>query len=235
MTDSTIANRIQRFEPGELVALYILDASNFAGGPTFYFTSTDLGGAPIAFQGQDYTPIDFEATGFEYSGKGPQPRPRIKISNVNKVAQAAAIEFSDLLGATLTRMRTFGEFLDGGSNPGNHTLPLDVYTVDRKSSQNSNQIEWELASSLDQQGKMLPGRQIFKNFCNLRYRRWNGSSFDVSAVMPCPYAGASYFTRDGVATTEANDICNKTLSACRLRFGQHGDLPFGGFPGIGAL
>lgn len=235
MTDSTIANQIQKFEPGALVALYVLDASNFDGGPTYYFTSTDYGGVPIEFQGQAYTPVDFEATGFEYSGKGPQPRPRIRISNVNKVAQAAAIEFSDLLGATLTRIRTYREFLDDGATPGNHTLPLDVYTVDRKSSQNSTQIEWELASALEQQGKMLPGRQIFKNFCNLRYRRWNGSSFDVSAVMPCPFSDATYFTREGVATTAANDVCNKTLSACQLRFGQHGDLPFGGFPGIGNL
>jgi lambda family phage minor tail protein L len=36
-------------------------------------------------------------------------------------------------------------------------------------------------------------------------------------------------------TVSASDACAKTLTACQLRFGEAAQLPFGGFPGIGAF
>jgi len=45
-----------------------------------------------------------------------------------------------------------------------------------------------------------------------------------------------WFERNNEATTvSASDACAKTLAACQLRFGEAGQLPFGGFPGIGAF
>jgi lambda family phage minor tail protein L len=45
-----------------------------------------------------------------------------------------------------------------------------------------------------------------------------------------------WFDRNNNATTvSASDACAKTLLACQQRFGEGGQLPFGGFPGIGAF
>lgn len=45
-----------------------------------------------------------------------------------------------------------------------------------------------------------------------------------------------WFNRNNEHTTvSASDACAKTLAACQLRFGEAAQLPFGGFPGIGAF
>ena len=45
-----------------------------------------------------------------------------------------------------------------------------------------------------------------------------------------------WFERNNEATTvSTSDACAKTLAACQLRFGEAAQLPFGGFPGIGAF
>ena len=52
-------------------------------------------------------------------------------------------------------------YLDNGAtpNPDVHFVP-DIYTIDRKSAQTKILIEFELAAILDQQGKVIPARQI---------------------------------------------------------------------------
>ena len=40
---------------------------------------------------------------------------------------------------------------------------------------------------------------------------------------------------DNTVTTLAQDVCAKRLSSCKKRFGENGELPFGSFPGAGAL
>lgn len=45
-----------------------------------------------------------------------------------------------------------------------------------------------------------------------------------------------WFERNNEATTvSTSDACAKTLAACQFRFGEAAQLPFGGFPGIGAF
>lgn len=115
-----------------------------------------------------------------------------------------------------------------------YAFPTEVYTVERKSAHNRTFVEWQLNAALDQEGKMLPGRQVLRDTCMQRYRTWNGTSFDYSKAT-CPYTGTGYFKADGTATTAALDSCGKKLSDCRLRFGQNGQLPTRKFPGVSRL
>ncbi|MEN6621496.1 MAG: phage minor tail protein L [Smithella sp.] len=230
-----MAASIQSPSMGALIVLYQLDTTNI-GGPIYYFTgTTNPDGSFIQFDGNSYAPIPIETAGWEWNGKGSLPRPRVKLSNVNKTLQGAVNEFSDLLGCKFTRIRTLAEFLETGDNPNpDATMPIDVYVVERKVAQNKVFIEWELAASVDQEGKNLPGRQILKDACTHIYRTWNGSSFDY-ANATCPYAGTNYFLQSGVTTTNpALDRCGKRLSDCRLRFGQNNPLYTRAFPGVGA-
>jgi phage-related protein len=102
-------------------------------------------------------------------------------------------------------------------------------------------VEWELSAAIDQEGRMLPGRQFLRDVCTRRYRRYAptdpaaaGDGYVYPKIFPCPYTGSNAFTALGVGTTVANDVCGRKVSDCRLRFpGQA--LPMGAFPGIGRV
>jgi len=63
------------------------------------------------------------------------------------------------------------------------------------------------------------------NFC-LSIKSGTTTSGNVTATQ--------WYTQNNSATTTlANDFCKKTLTACKLRFGDNFELPFGSFPGVG--
>lgn len=186
----------------------------------------------MVFNGNDYTPIAFESEGFEWSGKGALPTPRIRVSNVGKVLAAAVISLNDLVGAKFTRIRTFRKYLDDGSDPDIGAIfPREVYNINRKSVHNKIFLEFELASSMDQEAVKIPGRQCIKRVCTHTYRVWTGSAFDNTNAT-CPYTGASSFDNLDNSTTDANDQCAKQLNSCKIRF-VNDPLPTRAFPGIG--
>ncbi|MBL2895477.1 phage minor tail protein L, partial [Acinetobacter baumannii] len=59
-----------------------------------------------------------------------------------------------------------------------------------------------------------------------QYRSGNG----------CDYAGTRYFDRNNQPVDDpSQDVCNGTLTACKLRHGENSELPFGGFPGTSLI
>lgn len=99
----------------------------------------------------------------------------------------------------------------------------DVFYIDRKSVENRDVVEFELSASFDVAGVQLPKRQVIQNVCPWRYK---GTE--------CGYAGTSYFdANDGPVSSSSRDVCGKRLSSCQARFGENGELPFGGFPAAG--
>ena len=221
----------QTAEVGRRVELYTLDATS-VGGDALRFCPYSDNGYPILWQGEIYQPFEMQTEGWEWSGRGPLPQPTIRFSNVNLIIGATAITYDDLLGATLTRVRTFDRFLDNGSDPDPDAYwPPDVYRLDQKTAQNNTFIEWKLASAIDQENVFLPSRQILKNACRLRYRRYDGSGFDYTNVT-CPYVGTNHFNATGDAVQPPQeDACGKKFSDCKKRFSPD-PLPFGGFPGV---
>lgn len=225
---------IQSLAPGQLVTLFVLDASALGYG-IYYFYKGTIDGQRVNFQGHEYTPMPIEAEGFELTARGTLPTPKIRIANALLTMAPVVIAGSDLLGAIVTRVRTFSQYLDGqiAADP-TATFPLDIYVIERKTRQDNQWIEWELRSWLDQEGKMIPGRQMIRDTCPWIYRRWSGDSFAYpNSESACPYTGEVFFRLNGTATIRPEeDCCGHRLSDCKLRFpGQW--LPFGGFPGAG--
>ena len=248
MTSADIAEHVQGFSLGELIELFVLDATPI-GGSIYRFTNSANASTAIVFDGNTYTPLDFEADGFEWNGQGSLPTPKIRIANTTLVLSSAVIEFQDLLGAKLIRIRTFSKFLDGEPDADPTAIfPLDIYTVERKTSHNKVFIEWELSAAMDQFGKKLPGRQILRDACTHRYRVYSLSGpidnpdltgeagpFDYSKAT-CPYVGATYYDEAGrLVLNPASDKCGKRLTDCQLRFGENNPLPTRAFPGVGRL
>lgn len=236
-TPVVITDALQRLVQGpaldDFVELYDLDATAI-GGDVYRFTSTAFPTDMIRWNGNAYAPIPVETSGWEWSGRGTLPTPLLRVSNVSLAFGAAAIAFGDLLGATLTRTRTFRRFLDGQANadPDAH-FPLDIYRIDRKRLMTKAVIEWELAAVMDQQGLYLPRRPILRNACTHRYRVFDVDLNDfVYTHATCPYAGSAHFTETGAATTDPSaDHCGKRLSDCKKRFGSL-PLPTRSFPGV---
>lgn len=235
---SILTEAAQSLSPtnGGLVTLYELDARNLGDTDIRRFTAnTSPSTGSVVFNTYVYTPIDIEAEGFEWGGSGAPPTPTLKISNVSMYAGVLVREFDDLVGATLTRIRTYREFLDDGATPDpTMRFPLDVFRVERKSAHNKVFIEFELAVVFDQEGLKLPARQCIRDTCTHVYRTYNAatSSFDYSKVT-CPYTGTKYLKRDNTVTfNPAEDVCGKRLSSCIARFGSTAVLPTRAFPGM---
>ena len=232
MTSSKITAAVHSLATGAIVTLYEVDATALGGAISRFHAGTNGLRTAVVWQGNTYNPFPIEVTGFEISGKGQIPRPKVRIANVNGLMGALVRDYGDLIGAKFTRKRTMVKFLDGanfagGVNPTadpTAAFPDDVFFVDRKAGENKVAIDFELAASFDVAGVMLPRRHIVQNVCPWRYR---GAD--------CGYSASVYYDANDAPVGSAGlDVCGKRLSSCQVRFGDN-PLPFGGFPAAGLV
>ena len=228
----TLPTLLQQPEADARVELFTLNATEHGVGVLRFTAMTRDTQTIVRYQGHDYQPMPIEADGFAWSGQGPLPRPRLRVSNIGGIL-GSALGTSDLLGATLTRLVTFRRYLDDEptADPNAHLEP-DIWRIERKTRHDPMLIEWELAASLEQEGRRLPGRTMLADVCSRRYRIFRDGTFDYSRAQ-CPYTGTLYFDETGAPTNAAGDRCGKRLSDCRARFGQTAVLPTWAFPGLG--
>lgn len=227
-----INSDIQKLNPGSLVDMYELDSTSIGGGTLMFHAGVSELGNDIVWQGNTYTRYPIIVEGFEKSGQGSIPRPKIKAANITGAVSALAKAYQDLVGSKLIRRRTFLQYLDAvnfaDGNPladPNVHFPDEVWFVDRKSHEGPMYLEFELSAAFDVSGVMLPRRQCIQNTCPWKYRG-----------PECGYTGDPVATHtDQPTTNPLQDRCGKRLSSCKIRFGSTSELPFGGFPGVGLV
>lgn len=228
----TLERNIQLLNPSAVIDLFVLDTTNLGGDIHHFHGGTSELGMNIIWQGIEYTRYPIEVDGFEWTSTGTLPRPTLKAANIKGAMSVLAKTYGDLVGSVLTRKRTFKKYLDainfvhGNSmaDPNVH-FPDEIWTVDRKSSENAIYIEFELAAAFDISGVMLPRRQCIQNMCTWKYRG-----------PECGYTSTNYFDKfDQAVDTLEEDVCGKKLSSCELRYGANNPLPYGGFPGVGLV
>ena len=134
----------------------------------------------IVFANKRYLRLPVIAEGFAFQ-RGQLPRPKFIVSNVlgtvSTVLDAVntITPGNDLTGATVTRIRTMAKFIDAINFPNrdennNPVNPLgtpdptaefkrEIYTIDRKSIENRDIVEFELAAIFDLAGVRAPKRQ----------------------------------------------------------------------------
>ena len=259
--EDDLVSVLQGIAPGALIELFQLELNVPQHGvaETYYFhagTSLNNNG-DLIWAGQSYMALPVEVEGFEYSGQGTLPRPRMRISNIMGTITALILTLPEgLEGAKFTRIRTLARFIDSDNFPagvdylltedsfalmyedstfiyqevGNPfgtpdptaEFPREIYFVDRKSAENRDAVEYELASAFEMAGVRAPKRQCITR-CQWVYRS-----------NECSYAGTNFFNSSDVAVGNASqDVCGKRVDSCKARFGQSAELPFGGYPGIG--
>ena len=224
-----LATEVQSLAPSAIVELLVLDLRPLSGELLHFHAGTNELRNPVVWQGVAYNPLPVETEGFEISTQGSLPRPKIRVANIDGLFSAAVREMDDLVSAKVIRKRTFARFLDavnftGGVNPTanpNIHFEDEIFFIDRKVSENSYVIEWELASAFDLEGVQLPFRQIIQNSCPWVYR---GAE--------CGYTKTDYYNNEDQRVWDASqDMCGKRIRSCQRRFGTNNALPFGGFPG----
>lgn len=242
-----IKDDILKLTPGNLITFYSLDLSTCykADGTQVsdvyrWCDGVNELGNDIVFGGNTYIRMPIQASGFDKTGDGSMPRPKLVVANIMGVLGALSRDFNDLCGAKLTRLRTFTKYIDAVNfSDGNafadpsQYLDKELWIIDRKASETHLFIEWEMASPFDLNNVKLPRRQTIQNSCSWRYRVYKNGAFDYTNAGECGYTGTNYFDANDNQTTMANDVCGKRLSSCKLRFGTQAILPFGGFPSVG--
>ena len=154
----------------------------------------------IIWQGKTFFPAPIMAEGFEITSRGVLPSPTLSLtSQTEEGIEALSIirrvirKYGDIVGAKVTRIRTFAKFLDKNnfsdiSSPDSQRgiyasnfpeeyepdpyaeLPRDVFFVERKASEDKTSITYELSSSLDVEGVKLPRRVVTASKCGFTYR-----------------------------------------------------------------
>ena len=174
-------SELQKINPSSIIELFTLTLDAPLHGTTdvyrFHNGSSPNNNAEVIWAGDSYLRYPIQATGFEQTGKGSLPRPRLIVSNIlgtltavmqntNKVTAGV-----DLNGSKLVRIRTLARYLDAanwstGTNPfgtpsPTTELPQEIYYLDRKVTENRDVVEWECASAFDlSYGPKAPKRLI---------------------------------------------------------------------------
>jgi lambda family phage minor tail protein L len=221
-----LSAELQQPAPSAVIELFVLElnATQHGVNDTYRFhAGTNLNSnGELIWAGNNYLRFPVEAEGFEYSGNGQLPRPKLRASNIMGTITALLLSLPDgMEGAKVTRIRTLARYIDGGNFPGSVNpygtpdptaeFPREIYYVDRKTVETRDVVEFELAAAFDLAGVRAPKRQCIANICQWVYKSTE-----------CSYAG-------GLPT------CTKTLDDCKAHFGATADLPFGSFPGVGTF
>ena len=182
--NSAVFSDLQSINPSAIIELFTLQLDTALHGANtiyrFHAGSNLNANGQIVWAGNAYLRFPIQASGFAFQ-KGQLPRPKLIVSNGgNQGSSLANLSFSaillsvnettagnDLTGAVVTRIRTLAKFIDAvnfanGQNATadpNAEFPQEIYSIDRKSSENREVVEFELAAPTDLAGVRIPGRQ----------------------------------------------------------------------------
>ena len=180
--NSAVFSDLQSITPSAIIELFTLQLSTALHGANtiyrFHAGSNLNANGKIVWAGNDYLRFPIHASGFAFQ-RGQLPRPKIIISNATGLISSILLTVNetttgnDLTGATVTRIRTLAKFLDAVNFPGNTNplgtpdpnaeFPKEIYSIDRKSAENRETVEFELAAPTDLAGVRIPKRQCTRS------------------------------------------------------------------------
>lgn len=195
-------------------------------GEVFESSESKVWHRNIIWQGQTFEPMALEVSGLEMRSDGKASAPTLSMANniggIQGAVSAYCLQFGDFAGAKLKVITTLAKYLDAENfSTGNPTAnPSEkreqIWFIEQKTSENAQQVTFELSNPVDFEGLKIPTRQI-SNYCNWEYRSEE-----------CGYIGSAMFTeKDEPTDNPALDRCNYRTSGCRCR---ENELHFGGFP-----
>ncbi len=261
MAVSIIAGDFQAPAPSAIIELFelqlIADIHGSSDIYRFHAGTNLVNNGEIIWKGNNYLRLPVEADGFEYSGQGTLPRPRIRVGNIFGTITAILLGLPNgLEAAKVTRIRTLGKYLDAANYPVSGDVIL-LEDSDKLLLEDDGQILIEPLNATEDTTAEFPqevyyiDRKTSENRSLVEFEMV--SAFDLAGVRApkrqcisnicqwvyrsteCGYTGTNYFDADdNVVVSASQDVCSKRLGSCRLRFGTNAELPYGSFPGIGS-
>lgn len=240
---------LQAIAPGAIIELFQLElnAAQHGANETFYFhagvNATGTNGN-IIWNSQPYLAFPIEADGFEYSGNGQLPRPKIRISNILSTITALLLTLPDgLEGAKFTRIRTLGRYLDAANFPasGDILLTEDSFAL---LLEDGGYILLDPTNPTEDPTAEFPreiyyvDRKVIETRDVVEFEL--ASAFDLIGVRAPKRQCIANICQWVYKSTECSysgglPTCLKTLTDCKAHFGNVAELPFGSYPGIGAF
>lgn len=219
---------ITKIEQGAIIDLYDVDLSKIVGNKTVFRFHNGLNELrrPITWQGNIYEPYPIKVEGFERSGQGVSNRPTMSVSNAMGFVTGLIQNYDGMLGAIVTRHEVLVKcldtvnFEDGNKYADPSCERISNYVIEQIKQQNSMMVTFELALPCESDGALIPARVIIANTCGWIYRS-----------SECGYTGGPVADEfDNPTNDITKDKCSRCVTGCKLRNGQHGILPYGGFP-----
>lgn len=214
-----------------LIELFDLDLTGLGGDFIRFHSGMNELGQPITWRGNKYMPYPVQTTGFELSGTGTSNRPKLTASNLMGMMTGLNNSFDDLAGGIVTRIQVFvihldeENFIDGNPKADPEQEVISRYVIERLVSQDADSASYELALPCELDNAIVPARAISTDVCVWRYRS-----------SECSYTGGAVADEEDKPTSDmAKDVCGKRVASCKLRFGEIGVLPYGGFPSASRL
>lgn len=159
---ATIQQIIQQAQTDPIIDLYKLDLT-ILNGSIYYFTPmTAANGTTLVTGNRIWQAMPIMIENLSYSTIDAPAKPTLTVSNINKTLLWGVISLGDLVGATLTRWRTFSSLLTGTSSTTTSSLPNDKFFVEKKLVHNKMNIQWQLTSVIDKSGASIPKRIFLK-------------------------------------------------------------------------
>lgn len=255
-----LSSDFQTTSPSAIIELFELQLfTNIHGVNDIYrfHAGTNLiNNGEVVWRGNPYLRMPVEADGFEYTGQGTLPRPKIRISNILGSITTILLTLPDgLEGAEVTRIRTLKRYLDAENFPSGGDFLLE--NGDFLLLEDNGHLQLEPFNPTADGDAEFPREIYYIDRKSVETR--DVVEFDLAAVFDlagvrgpkrqcianvcqwvyrsaeCSYTGTNYFNTIDVAVGTADlDVCSKRLSSCQVRFGTNAELPFGSFPGVGS-
>lgn len=233
----SLVSDFQKLEVDGLINLYELDARNLGAGILRFhghasFKDNGEWKPNIIWQGETYEPLAIKVSELELRSDGKASTPSLAIANningIQGAVSAYCLQFKDFADAKLKVIITMAKYLDalnfstGNPNAANESKE-QIWYIEQKTSENAQQVTFELSNPIDNEGREIPVRQI-TSLCEWACKgRYRGEE--------CGYTGTAMYTEKGELTDDpAQDKCGGRLRDCRLHFGENQPLSYGGFP-----
>jgi len=185
MISQKTVEELYKLQPSSLINLYELDVSNIVPdlneeeSKFRFYDGNNFNFERVLFDGQEYYAIPMEAEGFSLDSQRPS-RPKLRIANIKGFVSELLQVGGNIEGAMLNRKRVFLRAIDNanfpnGSNPfgapdPNDKLQDESYVVNRKTTESSLVIEFELSNPIDLEEVRIPSNQVLANVCRHQYR-----------------------------------------------------------------
>ncbi|MBJ9954523.1 phage minor tail protein L [Acinetobacter baumannii] len=183
----------------------------------------------IIWQGQTFSAMSIQATGLEMNSSGKASSPTLSMANningLQNAVSAYCLQFNDFAGAKLTIIETLAKYLDAenfsqGNPTASNEAEKQLWFIEQKTSENMEQVTFELSNPIDFEGQRIPMRQISSQCHWCMMGDYRGEE--------CGYTGAAMFTEKNEPTDNpALDKCGGRLSSCKIR---RNEGSFGGQP-----